>query len=105
DRAVHVAAFHVGARDLDGDVELRALGLVGLEPREAGIEFLEHPRRRVLLEAGDEVQAARCRIHLPVCGERVNADQKTTWDDKAKPHVCLHAAGSIRSSTSLRLTK
>jgi hypothetical protein len=33
DRAVDVAALHVRARDLDGDVELRAVGLVRLEAR------------------------------------------------------------------------
>src|SRR4029079_18104154 len=103
DRAVHVAVFHVGARDLDRDVELRALGLVRLEAREARVEFLEYARRRGLLEGGDVLEAARRGIQLPVRGECLRTDQKSQWDDPSGPHAWLHLPGSMRLRMASRL--
>src|ERR1051325_11496718 len=80
-------------------------GLSGSKSREARIEFLEHARRRVLLEAGDEIQAARPRIHLPIGGKRVRTHQETERDDPGRRQACLHVSGSMRSSTLSRLMK
>src|SRR3954469_15772888 len=46
------------------------------EPR---VEFLEQAGCRVFLEGGEELQAARRRIHLPVRGKRLSAYENTKY--------------------------
>src|SRR6266513_3081177 len=108
DFLVHVRDVHVGARDLDGDIETAPGGLVRVEAQ-ARVELPALARGRGLLEGGDERELAAGRIHFPVCAlsgarrEGQDAAQPEQGDDS--PHGALQAPGSIRSSTVSRLTK
>src|SRR5438034_604474 len=108
DFLVHVRDVHVGARDLDGDIEAAPGGLVRVGAQ-ARVELPELARGRGLLEDGDELELAAGRIHFPV---RALSGARREGQDAAQPehgddslHGALQAPGSIRSSTASRLTK
>src|SRR5712691_213739 len=106
DLLVHVRDVHVGAGDLDGDIEAAACGLVRVEAH-ASVELLEHAWHGSLLEGGDELQLAAGGIHLPVGRERQARKEQAAEPKQGEDfrHGVLQVRGSIRISTVLRLTK
>src|SRR5581483_8496390 len=100
DLAVDVGDSHVGAGDVDDDLQADA-GLSGVESLERDVELLELAGHRRLLEARDDLQLASGRNRLPVGG--VRGRRREEHDERQGLHRVLQV--SMRASTSSRFTK